>query len=377
MSRTRLRRLGGRRGVLVGLLLVVVLGVVGIMVLGARERVTDYGSSTSESAPPPSALSGGGAAARDSAAAPAPAQADPGSVPIGGVTRSLVRTAQLSVDADDPVAATRRVRAAVAGAAGTVSQESSTDSGAQLTIRVPADRLDQLIDSIAGLGHVTNRTAQVVDATEDVVDLGARVASQRASVDRVRALLSQARSIGDVVAIESELTRREADLDSLTGRLTALKDQVALSTLVVDVEKAPITKTDTPQPNGFLAGLAAGWEGLQATASATGAVVGFLRAVPARGGGAPRAGLGRTAHRPHPAHARAAGRRGPAPERGSQDRATPREPLAATTAVRGPAGALWSRVGWGDLARAVLVDWGTHTDGDGELGSGPLPRQPL
>jgi len=183
MSRTRLRRIGGRRGVLVGLLLVVVLGVVGVMALGGRPST---GSSTSESAPPPSALNGGGVAARDAAAAPAPAQVEPGSVPIGGVTRSLVRTAQLSVDADDPVAATRRVRAAVAGAAGTVSQESSTDSGAQLTIRVPADRLDQLIDSIAGLGHVTHRTAQVIDATEDVVDLGARVASQRASVDRVR-----------------------------------------------------------------------------------------------------------------------------------------------------------------------------------------------
>jgi len=124
---TRLRRIGGRRGVLVGLLLVVVLGVVGVMALGGRPST---GSSTSESAPPPSALNGGGVAARDAAAAPAPAQADPGSVPIGGVTRSLVRTAQLSVDADDPVAATRRVRAAVAGAAGTVSQESSTDSGA-------------------------------------------------------------------------------------------------------------------------------------------------------------------------------------------------------------------------------------------------------
>jgi hypothetical protein len=281
MTRTRLRRLGGRRGVLVGLLLVVVLGAVGIMVLGSGDRITDYGSSTGarEAAPRPG---GGGTASRDAAAAPSgvvgpvPAQADQGSVPIGSVARSLVRTAQLSVEADDPIGATRRVRAAVAGAAGTVAQESSTDSGAQLTVRVPADRLDQLIDSIAGLGHVTNRTAQVVDATEDVVDLNARVASQRASVDRVRALLAEARSIGDVVAIESELTRREADLDSLTGRLNALKDQVALSTLTVDVEKAPITKTENPQPTGFLAGLAAGWEGLQASASAMGAVVGFL-----------------------------------------------------------------------------------------------------
>lgn len=282
MTRTRLRRLGGRRGVLVGLLLVVVLGAVGIMVLGSGDRITDLGSSTGESAPRPGVVGGGGAAGRDAAAAPSgavgpvPAPADRGSVPIGSVGRALVRTAQLSVEADDPIGATRRVRAAVAGAAGTVAQESSTDSGAQLTVRVPADRLDQLIDSIAGLGHVTNRTAQVVDATEDVVDLNARVASQRASVDRVRALLAEARSIGDVVAIESELTRREADLDSLTGRLNAVKDQVALSTLTVDVEKAPITKTENRPPTGFLAGVAAGWDGLQAAASATGAVVGFL-----------------------------------------------------------------------------------------------------
>ena len=125
MTRTRMRRLGGRRGVLVGLLLVVVLGAVGIMVLGSV-RITDHGSSTSESAPRPGVV-GGGAAARDAAAtpnvaaAPAPAHADQGSVPIGSVARSLVRTAQLSVEADDPIEATRRVRAAVA-AAGTVAR---------------------------------------------------------------------------------------------------------------------------------------------------------------------------------------------------------------------------------------------------------------
>jgi uncharacterized protein DUF4349 len=277
-TRTRLRRLGGRRGVLVGLVLVVVLGAIGIVILGSRSQITDHESAAPEIARP-------GAAGRD-AAAPSgavgggsgaePAQADPGAVPIGSVARSLVRTAQLSVEAGDPVAVTRRVRAAVAGAAGTVAQESSTDSGAQLTVRVPADRLDQLIDAITGLGHVTNRTAQVVDATEDVVDLDARVASQRASVDRVRALLAQARSIGDVVAVESELTRRAADLDSLTGRLNALKDQVALSTLTVDVEKAPIATTENPQPTGFAAGLAAGWDGLKTAAAVAGAVVGYL-----------------------------------------------------------------------------------------------------
>lgn len=283
-TRTRLERLGKRRGVLVGLL-VLVVGVIGLGSFG-RGAVTDQSTAAvPEIARAPatsdSAAGSSGAAAAASAPSPGGAEAeaspaDPGAVPVGGVARSLVRTAQLTVEADDPVAVTRRVRTAVAGAAGTIAQETSSDTGAQLTVRVPADRLDQLIDTIGGFGHVTDRAAQVVDATEDVVDLDARVASQRASVDRVRALLAQARSIGDVVSIESELTRREADLDSLTGRLAALKDQVALSTLTVDLEKGPVTTEPNQQPVGFLSGLAAGWDGLKVVGVAAGAALGYV-----------------------------------------------------------------------------------------------------
>ncbi len=284
-TRTRLERLGKRRGVLVGVLvlLVVAVGVIGFGALG-RGAVTDHTTAATPEIGRAPAVSDSAAGSSEAAAAPMPSgaaaseagPADPGAVPVGGVARSLVRTAQLSVEADDPVAVTRRVRTAVAGVAGTIAQETSSDTGAQLTVRVPADRLDQLIDTIGGFGHVTNRAAQVVDATEDVVDLDARVASQRASVDRVRALLAQARSIGDIVSVESELTRREADLDSLTGRLAALKDQVALSTLTVDLEKGPVTAEPNPQPVGFLSGLAAGWDGLKVVGVGAGAALGYV-----------------------------------------------------------------------------------------------------
>ena len=210
-------------------------------------------------------------------------------------------------------------------------------------MRVPADRLDQLIDSIAGLGHVTNRTSQVVDATEDVVDLDARVASQRASVDRVRALLSEARSIGDVVVdrVGADPARGRPRLADGQAR-RAQGPGGAVHAGGRRGEGADHEAEPGPQPNGFLAGLAAGWDGLKATASATRRGVGFL--VPFLPVVAVLLGLvwvgrgwrvARTAGAP-----RRAGRRGPEPERGSQDRATPREPLAATAAVRGPAGAL-------------------------------------
>jgi hypothetical protein len=198
-------------------------------------------------------------------------------VPLGGVQRSLVRTAQLDVEVDDPVGAVRQVRTAAAAAGGFVAQEQSGDTGNWLVLRVPAEALDRLLDEIGALGRVTGRSTQVRDATEEVVDLDARVASQTASVARVRGLLAEAVSIGDVVAIESELARREAELESLTRRLAALQDQVAMSTLTVDlrVPGAVPPPDDRPAP-GFFDGLAAGWEGVRLVATAAAAVIGFV-----------------------------------------------------------------------------------------------------
>ena len=161
----------------------------------------------------------------------------------GLIGRDVVRTAQLTVQVADPTAATRGVRTAVAAAGGVVSEEQVDGTGAWLVVRVPAAGLDRLVDDLASTGTVLGRSGRTEDATEQVVDLDSRVATQQASVTRVRALLAQATSIGDIVSVESELARREADLDSLQRRLATLKDRVALSTLTVELRTA-----STPAP---------------------------------------------------------------------------------------------------------------------------------
>jgi uncharacterized protein DUF4349 len=260
----------------------VVAGGVSAGLLGGRSgSPSGYDASESTSAVAPASPSYPGtapdaASGRSSAAAPAPDVS--GELPVGG-SRDLVRSAQLTLDVDDPTTRARQVRTAATAVGGLVVQEQSSDDHADITVRVPAAALDELVDDVAGLGVVLDRSAQVTDATADVVDLDARVRSQQASVDRVRALLGQAGSIGDVVSIESELAGREADLDSLTGRLAALRDRVALSTLTVDLRgpQAPAVPTGEPTgPAGWSSGLAAGWAGLLAVGTAAAAVAGFL-----------------------------------------------------------------------------------------------------
>jgi uncharacterized coiled-coil protein SlyX len=270
----RLARIFTRKVVLFG-----VLGLVAVLALGLAVSVGGQrggsGESSSVAVPalprPVPRPDVAGAPGNESGGKAAPAIP-----PVEQVGRQLVRTAQLTVEVDDAARATRAVRTAAAGAGAIVTQEQSGDSGSWMVLRVPADSLDRLIEDLAALGKVTGRSSQVVDATERVVDLDARVASQKASVDRVRDLLTKAQSIGDVVAIESELARREADLDSLTSRLTALRDQVAMSTLTVDLRGPSLAPPPADRAGGFLGGLSAGWEGLLALGTVVAAVVGFL-----------------------------------------------------------------------------------------------------
>lgn len=213
---------------------------------------------------------------RGVATAPGQVDKDQQAEPVS-TERAVVRTAYLGLDTTDLSAAVRKVRSIANAAQGLVATENqSGEDGASLTLRVPATSLDAVIDQVAALGTVTSRRSQTTDVTDQVVDLDARVASQQASVDRIRALLARAESIGDIASIESQLAQREGELDSLKNRLTALKGKVALSTLNVDIDgpgALPPPATDTP---GFLAGIAAGWQTLVRIAIVAGAVLGFL-----------------------------------------------------------------------------------------------------
>ena len=295
MARWRLRF--GRRSAWIGLAVVAGFVVVGGSAALVGEQIRTSGESyggggTSSSAadygpmaPQPSSRENSGSASDAAGGAPAAApesapqlspDQDP-SVQIGGVGRQLVRSAQLTLEVDDPNAVTGRVRTAAAAVQAEIAEEQSGTSGAYLTLRVPADSLDLLVDQVAGFGKVIDRSGQVADATETVVDLDARVRSQQSSVERIRVLLSQAQTIGDIVAIESELASREAELDSLTSRLASLRDQVAMSTLSISIQ-TPSTPVpvDGPGPAGFTDGLAAGWAGLVAVGTAVAAVFGFV-----------------------------------------------------------------------------------------------------
>jgi hypothetical protein len=237
---------------------------------------------------------GSGGTSADSAAAPYQAESaggsgdskampDQGAAPNKqeinqpGVDRMLVRTATIELAAAEPGATVDRARDVAAGEGGYTGREELRDESGTLTLHIPSDRFDQALDKLSKLGRVISREQSAEDVTEQVVDLDSRIATQRASVDRVRTLLAKASTVDEIVQIEGQLTTRESDLESLERRRQALGGQVAMSTVTVRVSKtnAPIA-LQQEEAGGFLAGLSAGWGAFLDAGTVTLRVVGAV-----------------------------------------------------------------------------------------------------
>jgi len=208
-----------------------------------------------------------GTTAVDGSAAVAPAVDGSAAVAPAVYDRRLARRADISITVDDVDAAAAEVRLIATTANGLVIAEGissepedpTTGGFSTITISVPTDELDDTLDRLAKIGKVHSRNASTDDVTAQYVDTQSRVKTMQASVERVRALMGQATKLGDVVALEAELSRRQADLEATQSQLAALKDSVALAPVEVRLSTDEKVLREAEDDTGFLAGLKAGW----------------------------------------------------------------------------------------------------------------------
>ena len=286
-----------------------VIAVAAVIAPSVGSLVSPSGSVGDESAVAPVAPadsganttdSSGGADTRESAPLTvAPGAAGDTAAGAAAADRDIITTASATVTAEEVDAAARAIaNSAVAhggyveslsvGSDGTVYPVSPTDGGivydtipypyptdgAWITVRVPADQLQSVVDELDDVGEVTATNLSRQDVTEQTVDLEARIDAAQASVDRLTELMTQAQSVADLIAAESALAERQATLESYQQQLEMLDDQVAMSTLSVTV--VPEVEPVTADPAGFGDGLAAGWNGLVATLNGIVVALGFL-----------------------------------------------------------------------------------------------------
>jgi hypothetical protein len=175
----------------------------------------------------------------------------------------MIVSGYLTLTVERPAEAAAEISAIVERAGGRVDARTEQapdgeDKGrAELTVRIPSAQLTQTLETIKKVGTVERVEQQKQNVTAQVRDLDSRIKALRASVDRLIALMADADTTADLISIESALSERQSNLESLESQKRSLDDLVELSTYTIQLG----TEADAPvdEPDTFLSGLAAGW----------------------------------------------------------------------------------------------------------------------
>lgn len=199
------------------------------------------------------------------------------------IERHVISTGTVSLVSDDVAKARRDVQRIVDSRHGWITEESTEtdDEGAatysRLVIRVPSDSFAVTIASLEKAAELRQSTTTSDDVTTQVIDTDVRVRAQESSLRRVEQLLARANSLKDIIWIESQLTRRQAELDSLKSQQAWLSDQTSDSTITIDIARTHVAEADKKEKDaGFLVGLTGGMKALGAFAGAMATIVGAL-----------------------------------------------------------------------------------------------------
>lgn len=194
--------------------------------------------------------------------------------------RQVIKTGSVTITVPRPADAADEAARIVESAGGRIdsrTERAATDGdkgSASLTVRIPSAKLTATLEKLESLGTVEDVAISSDDVTGQSQDLDARISALRTSVDRLLALMSKATSTQDLITIESALSERQGNLESLEAQQRQLQDQVDLSSIRLELNS--VAKPRTALPGNFLDGVIVGWNSIVAFFAGVLVVVGVL-----------------------------------------------------------------------------------------------------
>ncbi len=160
--------------------------------------------------------------------------------------QKLIRTGSITVEVGHLTHAANQIVTQTKAIGGYVESRSSSDGSnpyygetsptITLELHMPSSKLGQVLGDLEAMGKVVAKSLSLEDVTGKYIDTETRLATKKQLRDKLRELLGKAVDVKDVLAIEKELYRIQADIDSMTARLESLKGKVDYASLSVTLK---------------------------------------------------------------------------------------------------------------------------------------------
>ncbi|MFQ5408583.1 MAG: DUF4349 domain-containing protein [Anaerolineales bacterium] len=189
----------------------------------------------------------------DSAAFDSPAQQ---------TERLVIYNANLALVVDDPVDSLERISALATDMGGFVVTSNLYESSyrvgdtyrptheANITIRVPAERLDEALDALKGLAvEVDSESISGQDVTQEYTDLASRLRNLETAEAQLTEIMDGARKTEDVLAVYNQLVEVQGQIEVIKGQMQYFEQSARLSS--VSIQLIPNVATEPIDVGGW------------------------------------------------------------------------------------------------------------------------------
>lgn len=161
-------------------------------------------------------------------------------------SRKWIITVDMSVETDDLEVLLEKLAERIQSLEGYVEDQSiyngSTRAShryrnANLTVRIPADRVNEFTEEVGGIANVISNNLRREDVTLQYVDTEGRVKALQTEEERLLELLAGAETMSDLLEIEARLSDVRYELESYTSQLRTLDNQINYSTVYLFIEE--------------------------------------------------------------------------------------------------------------------------------------------
>ena len=160
------------------------------------------------------------------------------------IGRKLIRTITIEAETKDLDALLTDLDAQLATLGGYVQSKQVRGSAtggsrryASMTLRIPADKLDQFVNHVSGATNILSNSETTEDVTLKFIATESRIAALEAEEARVMELIGKAGNLNELLTLESKLSSIRQELEEVKSQLKLYENLIDYGTVYLSISE--------------------------------------------------------------------------------------------------------------------------------------------
>lgn len=185
----------------------------------------------------------------------------PTSIPViqDSSVRKIIQNGSVRLEVEDPAKTSDSIQTYALEKKGYLANANKNENQDIITIdleiKIPVQEWAGFMRFLRSLGKVKNETVTTNEITKEYYDTTARLKNAENQLKQYSQLLMQAQKIEDILGIQREIDQVQERIEQFKGQLSLWDQQVALSTVIINIRQTPTTQATSKNPTwDFLSG---------------------------------------------------------------------------------------------------------------------------